>query len=700
MMFLLWTKLSGAYTDPVGETEGVSSFKTNLKSALEDSLNYNRYQTFFVKLEEGAKQFSRTFAQGGTEFGTVMEKQIFNVMNNLQDLNVEMKDVTEIMSEFAGETGKVPTLQEEMLKNTIALSTVTGIAAKELAKYTAQFAQIGMGQQQAQIYLTKMYKTAQGFGLNASKLTAEVMSNINKANTYQFKGGVQGLTNMVARAQQLGIKFEEIMKTAEKALDPEKAIEMASGMQMLGGNVGALGDPFKLLYMAQNDVEGLQKEFIKVAAASAEFNSETGQFKIGTQQMYRLKQMADELGMDYNELAKAAIRAAKEQKIMSEVGFANGLKEEDKQLLASMAELKDGVYKIQLPGTENWEELSKITDSQIKSFTDAQSEANKTDSEKLSMIDQTLNDMMNNNINSAKDQLSSSEKAAAALQKMANSIIFKRGYDDGAQFADNEYYDTTRITMVGTMTEAVIAKGGEIFTAIAKHVESMNKAMVDYSTPQFIVDLTTIIDTMKTTSMELKDVFKTLKTQITTTDKDDLYVPSNFKGGTILSGSFGQFTLNAKDDFLAAPGIDEYISDAQGAFSILNKISEDENIRKMSPIIENIINPLSEKTKEENPEITTTESPKMISTLQDLLTRNMSLEEMSKSINITNTTTNEVKGDVGVNGEVKLKIEGLNGSLANILESDPNFQRMFKENVMNIVNERLSKSYSEKMGNL
>jgi hypothetical protein len=34
---------------------------------------------------------------------------------------------------------------------------------------------------------------------------------------------------------------------------------MASGMQMLGGNVGALGDPFKLLYMAQNDVEGITR---------------------------------------------------------------------------------------------------------------------------------------------------------------------------------------------------------------------------------------------------------------------------------------------------------------------------------------------------------------------------------------------------------------------------------------------------------
>jgi hypothetical protein len=78
----------------------------------------------------------------------------------------------------------------------------------------------------------------------------------------------------------------------------------------------------------------------------------------------------------------------------------------------------------------------------------------------------------------------------------------------------------------------------------------------------------------------------------------------------------------------------------------------------------------------------------------------MSSEKLSNIVNVNTTSTNEVKGDVGVNGEVKLKIVGLNGSLANILESDPNFQRMFKENVMNIVNERLSKSYSEKLGNL
>jgi hypothetical protein len=151
-------------------------------------------------------------------------------------------------------------------------------------------------------------------------------------------------------------------------------------------------------------------------------------------------------------------------------------------------------------------------------------------------------------------------------------------------------------------------------------------------------------------------------------NENDVFIPSSFKGKNIVKGDFGQFTTNPKDDFLAAPNIGEFLNDAQGAFSILNNM-DNMNVAKLG-------------------------------NLQDLLTKNVNLDQLSKVVNVNTTSTNEVKGDVGVNGEVKLKIEGLNGSLANILESDTNFQRMFKENVMNIVNERLSKSYSEKLGNL
>jgi hypothetical protein len=663
-------KATGAYTDQVGSSFGINQFKTDLKSALSDALDYNRYQTFFVKLEESAQVFSRSFG-GVTGYADILERQVFDIMKNTQDFGVEMKDVMEIMSGFADQTGRIPTLQDEMIKNTIYLSNLTGISVKELAGYTAEFSKVGMGQQQSQIYLTKMYNTAKGFGLNATKLTKEVMTNLEKTNTYQFKNGVQGLTNMVARAQQLGIKFDEIMATAEKALDPEKAIEMASGMQMLGGNIGALGDPFKLLYMAQNDVEGLQNEFIKVAAASAEYNKETGQFKIGTQQMYRLKEMADQLGMKYEDVARSAISARKEQEVMAQTSFSAGMTEEDKRLLASMAEVKDGRFQVQLPGTKDWVDLSKVQESQLTEFKNAQTEANRTDGEKLGSIDSTMKDMMSKNEKSAEAQLSSSEKAANALQKMANSLIFSKetGYERGSKMAD-EYYETMRISAVETAAKRVADEGGRILTGVEEFITKANNAFNMYLIGvEFQTDLNEVITQLTNIAGQITNVFEAVKTQITTVSTaSDLYVPSTMKGGNLITGSFGSFTTDPGDDILAAPNISEFINDSQGAFSILNTMKNIDS--------------------------------KNIGTLQDLLTKNMSSDKLSNMVNVNTTSTNEVKGDVGVNGEVKLKIEGLNGSLANILESDPNFQRMFKENVMNIVNERLSKSYSEKLGNL
>ncbi len=141
-------KATGAYTDQVGSSFGLNQFKTDLKAAVSDALDYNRYQSFFVKLEESAQVFSRSFG-GVTGYADILERQVFDIMKNTQDFGVEMKDVMEIMSGFADQTGRIPTLQDEMIKNTIYLSNLTGISVKELAGYTAEFSKVGMGQQQS-----------------------------------------------------------------------------------------------------------------------------------------------------------------------------------------------------------------------------------------------------------------------------------------------------------------------------------------------------------------------------------------------------------------------------------------------------------------------------------------------------------------------------------------------------------------------
>jgi len=657
----LWTTTT---TAEFGEEEGFGNFKKNFEAAVRGSLNVNLFRTFFVDLNKEATKLQRELAGGIQGYGVKLEKQIYGIMKSNLDLGLTMDEIVGYASAWADETGRIPSLQDNVISNMKALSTMTGLGVKELTKYVAEFDKVGMGQDQAQKGLVKISATAKGFGLNAKALTADVMKNIEKTNTYQFKGGVEGLTKMAARARQLGIDFEKVMAIGEDALDPDRAIEMASGMQMLGGQVGALGDPFKLLYMAQNDLGALQDEFIKVTAASAEYNKETGEFKIGTQQMYRLKAMAKELGISYEEISRSAIKARKEQEVMSEVNFAAGTSEEDKQLLASMAEKKNGEWMVKLPGTDDWVKVQEAANDQMDKIKAMQADMNKTDVDLLKELGTT-----------AKNQLSLSEQQVIELRKVTTASIFgkpgqteidKRGFDPATDLQTYGNVTQTYITQIGLTTETLRELQPTLETVMGTFIEGLGKA--NAALLSYVKDADGLSETIRKWEERMTVTGTPPITIEPDNQNDDVFIPSSFKGKNIVKGDFGQFTTNPKDDFLAAPNIGEFLNDAQGAFSILNNMGNMDTAK--------------------------------LGNLQDLLTKNVNLDQLSKVVNVNTTSTNEVKGDVGVNGEVKLKIEGLNGSLANILESDPNFQRMFKENVMNIVNERLSKSYSEKMGNL
>jgi hypothetical protein len=140
-------------------------------------------------------------------------------------------------------------------------------------------------------------------------------------------------------------------KLAADLLNPEKAIELAAEFQNLGGAIGDLGDPFKLMYMAQNDMEGLQESVVQAAKSAVMFNKQTGDFKISGTEMYRLRAQASALNMSYEDLANTAVRAAKESEILSRLRFT-GLNKETQQLVANLAEIKDGQVQIKLPGMD------------------------------------------------------------------------------------------------------------------------------------------------------------------------------------------------------------------------------------------------------------------------------------------------------------------------------------------------------------
>ena len=95
-----------------------------------------------------------------------------------------------------------------------------------------------------------------------------------------FKNGVQGMMDMVKQSIALKVNMDSILKLSDDFTDPEKTMEFASNMQMLGGSFAQLGDFNQLMYDAAVAPEDLAKNIAKATASMGSFNKETGKIKI------------------------------------------------------------------------------------------------------------------------------------------------------------------------------------------------------------------------------------------------------------------------------------------------------------------------------------------------------------------------------------------------------------------------------------
>ena len=232
-------------------------------------------------------------------------------------------------------------LDDQQITNMNLLSKATGMGSYEISKLIEGFDTIGVGISGAIKQGEEMANVARKMGLNVNTFMTTMASNIKQVNAYNYKDGVAGFTRMAAQAQRLRIDMSTATSLASELFDPEKAIELAANMQVLGGAVGALADPFELMYMATNDVEGLQNAITDAAAASVIFNEETGQFDISATEMRRLKEMAGELGMSYEELANTAVKARTEQMSMAQLDMS-GIDDDLKGFVSSIAQMGEG----------------------------------------------------------------------------------------------------------------------------------------------------------------------------------------------------------------------------------------------------------------------------------------------------------------------------------------------------------------------
>jgi hypothetical protein len=265
-------------------------------------------------------------------------------------LGFDIKNLTDLTTKLAEGSGKFNLISQDTMEKTVVTTRAFGTTMAEMAGTMVEFEKIGLGQSDTLAKINDAGKTSMALGLNSKNVIKDLQSNLSNLNQYGFKNGVEGLTRMAQKATEFRMAMSETFKLAEKVMNPESAIELTANMQMLGGAVGDLNDPLKLMYMATNNVEGLQDALHGAAAGLATYNKEQGRFELVGANLRRAQEMAKQLGVDYKEFAKGAI-AANERILAGEQLAAKGfdIDDKDKEFLTNMSQMKGGEMQITIP---------------------------------------------------------------------------------------------------------------------------------------------------------------------------------------------------------------------------------------------------------------------------------------------------------------------------------------------------------------
>ena len=321
----------------------------SLKGAFQNATQaYTQLQSAILEFDRAAKSVSADVFGQGAKSAELIRTTIAETVSDMASLGVTAGEVATTMSSIATVMQRNVYLSNEQLNTFMAIQKATNLTGEDMATLVEGFDSIGVGPTQAAEQIESARKRAASLGLNTGQFLKTVGDNVKLINSYNFRNGVEGFTNMVARSQALRINMADVTSLAGKLLDPSEAINLAAEFQMLGGAVGALADPFQLMNMAQNDLDGLQESIINAASAAVSFNQETGDFSISATEMRRLRAQAQALGMDYEELSNTAIKAAQRQEALSQIDFTGQYDDETKEFLANIGQMDGGELKFSL----------------------------------------------------------------------------------------------------------------------------------------------------------------------------------------------------------------------------------------------------------------------------------------------------------------------------------------------------------------
>ena len=206
---------------------------------------------------------------------------------------------------------------DSSFENLIAASQVFG--PDRVTDIVAGYDKLGISMKNAAKATGKLYAEAGKYGINLTKYAENFSSNLQMAQMYNFRNGVNGLKEMARKATEIRQDMKQIAAFADKVGSVTGAVETAANLQVLGGSFAALSNPLTMLNKSLTDINGLQDMAISMTEGAATYNSFTHEIEMDPVTRQIMKRAAESMGMNPENLIDQAYAQARQAEIKNQM---------------------------------------------------------------------------------------------------------------------------------------------------------------------------------------------------------------------------------------------------------------------------------------------------------------------------------------------------------------------------------------------
>lgn len=392
-------------------TDPVKSIESALKSFVETNTSvknlFNSFVTIFSQLEGIATSFNKSMG-GADIYGEKVKQNMIEAKMEAEKYGFTLENVNNVREKVTGTERTNFLLQGEQYSQLLVQAELTKnigeSASTAAARNLETFRNLGFTVQGTLKGSEEVIQKSLSLGVSANAVFKEINTNVSKLNTFNFADGVDGMAKMATEAIMVKANMAKTLEIANNLFDPQKALEMAAGLQRMGVQITGLLDPISLMNMAENDPEALQANIIELSKQFVEFDEKQQRFKVMPGAQRQLREVAQTLGLGAEEFAKMGMNALDLDRKLSQIKFPDASEfanEDTRKLIANMSQFneKTGKYEIEIYDEKLGQNVMKAVDAlepaDMATFEETQKESAKSSEQLLVGANRYLENILN-----------------------------------------------------------------------------------------------------------------------------------------------------------------------------------------------------------------------------------------------------------------------------------------------------------------